>query len=65
MKIVFDFTVVEHVRPSDSEACLFILKGENPVVLMGYYYEDGDYFDVDDMNRYDADDVLYWVNNSL
>lgn len=65
MKIVFEFTVVEHVRPSNSEACLFILKGKNPVVLMGDYDKDGDFFHVDDMNRYSADEVLYWVNNSV
>lgn len=65
MKLVFDFTVVENTRPSDAEACLFILKGEHPVVLMGDYDEDGDCFHVDDMNRYSADDVLYWVNNAV
>lgn len=65
MKLVFDFSVVEDVRPSDFEYCLFILKGNSKEVFTGCYYKYKDSFIIDDMNEYEADKVLYWANNSL
>lgn len=65
MKLVFDFTVIEHVRPIDNEDCLFILKNRCSAVLMGNYDQDNDCFHVDDLKRYSADDVLYWVSNAV
>lgn len=61
MQLVFDFTVVDAVRPSQLEYCLFILKEQPDVVHTATYYSREDIFQVDDRYDYPADAVLYWA----
>ena len=63
MQLVFDFTVVETVRPSNFEACLFILKDSQNSVQSGTYYSEDDIFQVDEVCEYPADVVLYWTKS--